>query len=290
MRVTGVRNSSSLGISRYCGRLAVALAEQGVYYELSERPGEHSHWHLGNSSRRALLEPPRGRFVVTIHDVVPRTRALVPLYRRWAYPLVVRRATALVVHSSFAADLLLREAGADPDRIHVIPHATPRFWPVDRAEARRALGWEQEERVAVMPGVLTKTKLAAEAVEAAEGLPWRVVLLGRTDEPTYRDAIVAADAVLVLRRDSVGESNGPLHDALGAGRAVLATSVGSIPEAAGAAALFCAPEPAAIRAGLERLSSEQSALEAAALERARELSWQASAAAHAELFRAVWDG
>jgi len=288
MRVTGVRNASSLGIARYAERLAAALAGAGVTYELSERPGGRSHWHLGNSSRRALLEPPGGRFAVTVHDVVPRTRALAPLYRHWAYPVVVRRAAALIVHSSFAADLLLREAGADPRRVHVIPHPTPRFWPVDRAAARRALGWEPEERVAVLPGVPTKAKLADEAVEAAEGLPWRVVPLGRVDETTYRESIAAADAVLVLRRDSVGESNGPLHDALGAGRAVLATAVGSIPEAAGEAALLCAPEPAAIRAGLERLSDAQAGLEAAARARARELSWRSSAAAHAELFRTVW--
>ena len=95
--------------------------------------------------------------------------------------------------------------------------------------------------------------------------------------------------MLVLRRSSVGESNGPLHDALGAGRAVLATAVGSIPEAAGEAALLCAPEPESIRAGLEQLSAAQAGLEVAARARARELSWQASAAAHAELFRTVWD-
>ncbi len=59
-------------------------------------------------------------FVVTVHDVVPRTRALAPLYRR-SRTRVSLRSAAVIVHSRFAADMLVprsrkasRAARGDP--------------------------------------------------------------------------------------------------------------------------------------------------------------------------------
>jgi glycosyltransferase involved in cell wall biosynthesis len=90
--------------------------------------------------------------------------------------------------------------------------------------------------------------------------------------------------VLVLRCRSVGESNGPLLDAIGAGRAVVASAVGSIPEvAAGCARLV--PAGGDLAAAFEELLSAdaRAGLEARAAARAEELTWAASAARHAEL-------
>jgi hypothetical protein len=282
MRVTGIHSRTSLGVSRYCLRLADALRANGIDYVLADRAGAAPHWHLANSSRGVLAQAPlaRGSFVVTGHDLRPRTRALEPLYRLVAHPLVLRRAAAVIVHSSYAASLL-----SDRRRVHVIPHAATPFPPRDRAAARRVLGWHEEARIALLPGVPKGTKLVAEA-EASVPPPWRLVVLGPVDDATYADAFAAADAVLVLRRDSVGESNGPLLDALGAGRAVLATRVGSIPEVAGEAAVLCAPDT--IARGLEELAETQTELEEKARSRAAELSWDASARAHAALFMAVF--
>ena len=90
---------------------------------------------------------------------------------------------------------------------------------------------------------------------------------------------------------SVGETNGPLLDALGAGRAVLATATGSIPEVAGDAALYCDGTPDAIQFGLAALSdsSARAELEQAASAKAAGLTWKASAAMHASLFREVFE-
>ena len=282
MRVTAIRSVGSLGVSRYCARLADALRAIGVDYVLGERPGRAPHWHLANSSRGALAQAPTARapFVVTAHDLRPRTRALEPLYRLVAHPLVLRRAAAVVVHSSYAASLL-----TDRRRAHVIPHPATAFAPLERAAAREALGWDADERVALLPGVPKGAKLVAEA-RASVRRPWRLVVLGTVDDATYARAFAAADAVLVLRRDSVGESNGPLLDALGAGRAVLATRVGSIPEVAGDAAVFCTPQTVA--AGLDELWDARSELEGRARSRAAELTWEASARAHAALFAEVF--
>jgi glycosyltransferase involved in cell wall biosynthesis len=262
--------------------LEEALRRLGVDYLLTERPGGAPHWHLANSSRGALLQAPlrRGPFVVTAHDLRPRTRALDPLYRVVADPLVLRRAAAVVVHSAYAASLL-----ADRSRAHVIPHPATAFASLERAAARQALGWDDEARIALLPGVPKEAKLVAEA-KASVRAPWRLVVLGTVDDLTYARAFAAADAVFVLRRDSVGESNGPLLDALGAGRAVLATRVGSIAEVAGHAAVFCTPET--IASGLDELWPARDDLERAARARAAELTWEASAQAHAALFAEVF--
>jgi hypothetical protein len=282
MKVTGIRSAHSLGVSRYCARLADALGGFGVEYALADRPGPLPHWHLANSSRGAAVQAPfaRGPFVVTGHDLRPRTPALEPFYRLVVGPLVVRRAAAVVVHSSYAASLL-----PEGLRAYVIPHPATQFRPLERRDARRALGWDEEERIALLPGVPKAAKLVAEA-RAAVQAPWRLVVLGSVDDATYARAFAAADVVLVLRRDSVGESNGPLLDALGAGRPVLATPVGSIPEVAGDAAVLC--EPQRIAQGLEELWPARFELEQRACARARELSWDASARAHAALFAEVF--
>lgn len=318
MRVVGIRSAGSLGVARYCDRLAAALAARGTCYELRGRPGGGlpAHWHLANSSRAALWQAParRAPFVITVHDVRPRAAALLRAYRVGAYPLVLRRAAVLVAHSRVAADMLVAEAGVPAGRIALVPHPATPFPRVDRAAARRTLGWEGAAPLAVLPGVVKPAKLVAQALEAAAPLlasgRWRLALAGRIadaalarraralgaavladpDDEAYASAIAAADVVLVLRAGSVGESNGPLLDALGAGRAVLATDGGSIAEVAGGAALLCSGEVAAIRAGLERLADagERGERERAARARAAELSWAASAAAHDELFREVF--
>jgi glycosyltransferase involved in cell wall biosynthesis len=314
--VSGVRDPRSLGISRYATRLAEALAPEQIDYRLGDRaPGDElAHFHLANSSRALLRRRPRdgAPFVVTVHDVVPRTRALLPLYRALVYPRLARRVATVIVHSAFAADMLVRESETRPALIELIPHPARRPRHTDRAAARRALGWPEDSLLAVVPGVIKPAKLVREVLAAAAGVPdWRIALAGSVadrgaaraaraqgalvlpfpDDADYERAIVAADCVLCLRSSSVGETNGPLLDALGAGRAVLATRTGSIPEVAGDAARFCDGSDGAIRAALAELSDSGSRreLEQAATRKVAALTWEASAAAHAALFREAFD-
>jgi glycosyltransferase involved in cell wall biosynthesis len=310
--VAGVLDPRSLGVSRYAARLAEALAPLGVSYSLSARAPRVGvvHFHLANSSRALLRE--RGRreqpVLCTVHDVTPRTRALVPAYRVLAYPRLAR-AACVVCHSAFAADRLVEMCGRRPGRLEVIPHPATAMRG-ERAQARRALGWPEDALIAVLPGAIRQVKLVSEALAAVSASPgWRLCLAGRAlerglvsaarargtlvledlDDAAYARALLAADCVLCLRRDSVGETNGPLLDALGAGRAVLATRTGSIPEVAGECVAYCEPRPSAIAASLGELSDPgtRRELERAARARAGELTWHASAEAHAALFREV---
>ncbi len=313
--VTGVCSPGSLGVARYCGRLAAALRAAGVDYSVCARPDPRRglHLHLANSSRRPVLHALHaGRYVLTLHDVEPRARALGPLYRTVVYPYAVDRAWATVVHSRFAADLLLRRGGR-PRRLDVIPHPATSFGTVDRGDARARLGLPDDRLLAVLPGVIKSTKLVREAVAAVASVSreWALLLAGpprdreavaaarrvgvhvleRPDDETYEAAVVAADAVLCLRSDSVGETNGPLLDALGAGRPVLASATGSIPEVAEDAAHYVRPTAASIAAGLRVLADEAERRRLSRLARARaeKLSWRSSAAAHAELFAEAFD-
>ena len=108
----------------------------------------------------------------------------------------------------------------------------------------------------------------------------------------YQRAVVAADCVLVLRRDSVGETNGPLLDAIGAHRAVLATATGAIPEVAAGAAELCLPDTGSIGRGLAALADDgrRAELETLAASRAEDLDWSASARAHRTIFEEVFGG
>jgi glycosyltransferase involved in cell wall biosynthesis len=82
-----------------------------------------------------------------------------------------------------------------------------------------------------------------------------------------------------------------LLDALGARRAILATDTGSIREIAGDAGLYCDGTENGIADRLRYLSDPDARfeLEREAARRAAPLTWEASAADHAALFREVFD-
>jgi Glycosyl transferases group 1/Glycosyltransferase Family 4 len=313
MIVTGIRNARSVGIERYVRHLADGMGRTAVEYRVSDRPGNGpNHWHLANSSRNAILQAARQRspYVLTIHDVEPRARMLMPAYEAFVYPGVIAGAAKVLVHSSFAADLLRRHVDLHPSRLDVIPHAAPAAALRDRATAREVLGWPAEQLTAVLPGAARAVKLVRETIDAVRDTEWRLVLVGEPrdrrlvryaadagativsapEDGVYEAAVAAADVVCVLRRDTVGETNGPLLDALGAGRAVLATRTGSIPEIAGAAAVYCEAETQSIRRALLSLRDEglRRECEIRADGIAAGLGWDETAEIHRHLFEEVF--
>lgn len=314
--IAAVRSSRSLGVGSYVDRLAGHLRDLGVDYRpcVRARRDFALHLHLANSSRTVLWQLATADSpLVTVHDVLPRTGTLMPCYRQLVYPLLAR-ASATIVHSHFAADLL-RRIGVRPARLEVIPHSVATCASLDQQEARRLLGWDEQSPLFVVAGVLKSAKLIAETLEAAAPLLERgqlrlalagvptstkivaaarslgVFVLASPPRELYERAIIAADCVLVLRERSVGETNGPLMDALAAGRPVLATPVGSIPEIAADAALYCEPSVSDIRAGLIALCrrDERIARAESARRRAELYDGAVIAAGHQQLFQEVFD-
>jgi glycosyltransferase involved in cell wall biosynthesis len=319
--IAAVHDPRSLGVHRYVERLAGALAELAIDYRPVSRPcrGTTSHFHLANSTRAVVAHAARQRqpFLLTVHDVVPRAAVLRPAHRAVVVPLCVSRASLVVVHSRHAAELLMRTSAVPARRVVIVAFPATRPRSDDRSAARTALRLEPDgPPLFVLPGVLKAAKLVAETLRAATPLlasgRARLLLAGHVvdervvsaaeaagavvlrDPPgaAYEHAIVAADAVLCMRAASVGETNAPLLDAIGAGRASLVTAVGSAPEVAGDSARVVAASVAGIRRGLEALldEGERGARAAAACQRARQLTWSAAARRHAELLAEVGGG
>jgi glycosyltransferase involved in cell wall biosynthesis len=318
--VAAVHDPRSLGVHRYVERLSDALAELAFDYRPVSRPRHPgvNHFHVANSTRAVVPHAAcqRRPFLLTIHDVLPRLAALRPLHRALVLPLCVRRASRVVVHSYHAAELLARTGMVARSRVVIVPSPASRPRSGDQAAARAALGLAAEgPPLFVLPGVLKQAKLVSETVSAARPLlasgRARLLLAGRVAdehiadaavaagavvlrEPppvAYEQAIVASDAVLCMRADSVGETSGPLLDSIGAGRPSLVTAVGSGPEVAGDSARVVAQTPAGIRAGIEALldERERSARATAARARAAQLTWAAAARRHMQLLAEVAD-
>ncbi len=129
--------------------------------------------------------------------------------------------------------------------LHLPHHARLRANAKDRSEARARLGFGENARIVLAPGLGTVSKSLEVARAACASIRDRgrdVVLvtvgggsasetadawergLGRVDIHTLGDALLAADVVLALRFPSRGETSGVLMRALAAGRAAVVSS------------------------------------------------------------------
>jgi glycosyltransferase involved in cell wall biosynthesis len=247
--------SRSLGPRRAASDLTEALVADGVSARLVERPepGGGLNAHLSNSSRSLLLPlARRRRCLVTLHDVVPRSsrahRALSPIVLR------ILRRHRVVVHSRHAADLLHGNGFDDPVGIVPLFHlADDQPTEEARLAERSRLLRGHEGNLLVLAGRLTAAKGVDELIRVAgRGSDSSLVLLGNVadsaaaaalrstpgnvslvedpDDSTFSLVLAAADAVLLPRRSSVGETSGPLVMAHALGTPVAMLDSGSGPE------------------------------------------------------------
>ncbi len=191
-------------------------------------------------------------------NVVPDI-AGVPAQLRWTLPRVNR---VVAVSRDLAARTVA--LGAPADKVVVIPNGVDRtiFFPQDRATARRELGLPEDGRLVLFVGRLEPikgidellpafTKLAAadptvrlaligdgalraRCDRAAADLPGRILVPGGRPLPEVARWLAAAD-LLVLPSWNEGTPN-VILEALAAGRPVVASRTGGIPD------LITAPE------------------------------------------------
>ena len=295
-------------------------------YRRAARSAElvHFQWLALQQLDGPLL--PRGRpLVLTAHDILPREPT--PGQRR-AQQRLYRRFDAVIAHSRHGARRLVEELGVEEARVHVIPHGafehlaapTPAAAPVPAAGAPAARPAPAPPPAQCPPvvlcfGLMRPYKGLDLLLDAwGEGLDdaelW-IVGMARMDVSPLRarapasvrfDERFVADhelpglferAQIVVLPYREAEASGVLFTALAFGRPLLLSDVGAFPElaATGAARLFGAGRPDALRASLQELlanEDERERMSASALAAAHgPYSWRSVARQTAALYASL---
>jgi glycosyltransferase involved in cell wall biosynthesis len=256
----------------------------------------HVQWLAAPELDDRLLRLPAPA-VFTAHDLLPRRTAS----RRDLWRRLLGRFERVVVHSARGRDTL-EELGAPLEQLRVIPHPV---FPSDPARA-------DDGRTLLCLGVIRPYKGLGDAIEAARRVGARLLVAGDPLEPVepYRAAAgelaewrlgylseaeldrALGDATVALfpYRDELDQS-GALLRALGAGVPAVVYDVGGLAEPVeryGAGRVVAAGDVEGLAAAAAELLDDTDALEQAiaGARRAREeLTWDAAASAHLELYR-----
>jgi glycosyltransferase involved in cell wall biosynthesis len=290
--------SSRMGSTRL--RLAVKAVEHplGMARFAAAKPDVlHVQWFGAPELDRWLFRP-RSPVVFTAHDIIPRrTASKLGMWRA-----LFDRCDRIVVHSERGKGALVG-FGVAEEHVHVIPH------PVFRSEIER----RDDGRTALLHGLIRPYKGVEDAVEAVLRVPgarllvagdprvplddvrrrsgdraeWR---LGFLPPDEMRRALSEATVSLFPYKPEI-DLSGALLQSLGAGIPSIVYDIGGLGETVGrysAGAVVPPGDVEGMAAALERLLGDADALASArrGAEAARaDLTWEASALAHLELYR-----
>ena len=281
-------------------RLAVKALEHplGMVRLAAVKPDVlHVQWFGAPEADRWLFRP-RSPVVFTAHDIIPRRTAA----RTGLWRALFDRCDRVVAHSERGRETLER-FGVPSERLRVIPH------PAFRSEVDR----RDDGRTALVFGLIRPYKGTEDAVDAVlrtenarllvagdprvplDGLmqtagdraEWR---LGFLPDPELRRALSEGTVALFPYRAEIDVS-GALLQALGAGLPAIVYDIGGLGELIRRFGAGVAVEPGDVGGmalALEQLLGDSEALAGArrGAEAARaELTWEASAAAHLDLYR-----
>ena len=238
----------------------------------------HVQW-LALPEADAWLLRHRAPLVLTAHDLLPRrTAAKTALWRR-----AFGRFERIVVHSERGRETLAA-FGVPEHKLRVIPH------PVTASDAVRA----DDGRTVLALGLVRPYKQLEHARRAAAGAG--AVLRVAGDANTFLseaeiDRALAESTVAVFPYRPELDQSGALLRALGAGVPAVVYDVGGLPEPVrrfGAGRVVAADDVEGLTAAVRELLEDEDALAAAragALRARAELTWDAAAQAHLNLYR-----
>jgi glycosyltransferase involved in cell wall biosynthesis len=271
----------------------------------------HFQWLAVQAVDRYLL--PARPTVLTAHDLLPREpRPGQVRAQRALYDAV----DAIVVHSQYGRNLLVTGLGVEPSKVRVIHHGTFRHLTAQADEVPLPAELRAVEApVVLFFGLLRPYKGLETLLEAWRGMAgaelWVVGRPRMPLEPLKRTAppgvrfiprfVSDAELPAFFRRADVValpysrterlDWSGVLATALAFGKPTVVSDVGGFGEvaAAGAARLVAPDDPAALRAAIEALLSDQQAREGlawGALTAAKgAYSWEAAADETLALYR-----
>jgi glycosyltransferase involved in cell wall biosynthesis len=268
---------------------------------LARRPADvlHLQW-LAAPELDARLLRSRAPLVFTAHDLLPRrTAGKLELWRR-----LLGRFARVVVHSERGRDTLAG-LGVPDERLTVIPHPVFPSDPPRRDDGRTVLALGMIRPYKGLGDAIAAVKRAdgarllvageplepIEAYRAAAGdrAEWRLRYLTRGE---MDDALGEATLAVFPYLPELDQS-GALLRALGAGVPVVAYDVGGLAEPVrrfDAGRVVPAGDVDALAAAIAELTGDADALalaRAGALRARAELTWDAAAAAHLELYRGL---
>ncbi len=284
--------------SRLFGRSRLRLPLKAIEHpfglaRLAARRADVTHlqW-IAAPELDALLLRVRGPLVFTAHDLVPRrTAGKLGLWQR-----LFGRFDRVVVHSARGREVLI-ELGVDPAKLRLIPHPVFATDPERHDDGRTilALGMirpykQVEHSLAAAAAAGARLLVAGDAVGALPPLPGAELRLGYLSPAELERALGDSTVAVFPYRPELDQS-GALLQALGAGVPAVVYDVGGLGETVRefeAGRVVAPDDVAALGAAVRELLDDPAALEAAraGAHRAREtLTWDASAAAHLELYR-----
>ena len=254
-----------VAIRGYVTPLAYPVARTRIKSIIGKRHYDLIHVHTGHAATVGLLgirKPSVLSFVggdvlgnPTDRGTPPKSRLEALVFRQFA-----RASTLSITKSREMQDALPRSLRA---RNHVIPNGVnlDAFAPRPRAEARSALGWDQDEPVALFLGdpedPRKNVSLARAAVAEVQSRAPDVRLhIGWGSRPEEIPGLMWAADVLVFTSRSEGSPN-VVKEAMAAALPIVATPVGDIPERLeGVEGCFVvAPEPSVFAEALSQALS-----------------------------------
>lgn len=222
----------------------------------------------------------RAPLVFTAHDLLPRRTA--SKHGLWAR--LFARFERIVVHSE-RGRATLAAFGVSEERLRVIPHPV---WPSDPERS-------DDGRTVLALGMLRPYKQLDHAREAVARVPGAALRVAGDATAFLAEAEIdlalAESTIAVFPYRAELDQSGALLRTLGAGVPAVVYDVGGLGEVVstyGAGRVVAPDDVAGLAAAIEELLGDEGALEAARAGARRlreELTWEASADAHLELYR-----
>lgn len=262
-----------------------------------------------------------GKLLVTVHDalVLAMPQHIDGIYRKlYAKAMfggIKRRADAVISVSEFTKNELVRIAGFDADKIYPIhsgvdsswgriqkkgnPHIKPFLLYVGNIKPHKNLVTLFSAFQSVLSGIPHDLIIIGEkdnlrtvdraAIESAERHKDRIRFVGHVSDEALEQYYTYAEALIL---PSFYEGFGfPALEAMASGCPVIAARAASLPEVCGNAALYCDPySPEEMAAKIMTVITDvdmRQALKRDGLERAKQFTWEKTAAGTLDVIKAV---